>query len=53
MKQIRQELKARYDIDADRKTIYDDLAAIDRFVPIRMTGDGRGSRYEQWDPAKE
>lgn len=53
VKQIQRELRDRYDIEADRKTIYSDLAVIDRFVPIRMVGSGRTARYERWDPAKQ
>lgn len=52
VKQIRRELRDRYDIEADRKTIYSDLAVIDRFVPIRMVGSGKTARYERWDPMK-
>ena len=32
--QILRELDLKYDIKADRKTIYSDICAIDRFVPI-------------------
>lgn len=49
---IQRELLNRYDISADRKTIYDDLAVIDRFIPIRMKWAGRKSKYERWEPAK-
>lgn len=49
---IRRELLDRYDISADRKTIYDDLAVIDRFIPIRMKQAGRNSEYERWKPGE-
>lgn len=32
--EIQQVLEQKYEIYADRKTIYDDIAALDRFIPI-------------------
>jgi predicted DNA-binding transcriptional regulator YafY len=40
--QILRELEVRYDILADRKTIYADLQAIDRFMPLEVTSGPRG-----------
>ena len=46
--QILAELKSRFGITADRKTIYSDVAAIDRIVPIKGI-PGRGGGYCRWD----
>jgi predicted DNA-binding transcriptional regulator YafY len=40
--QILSELERRYDIKADRKTIYSDIMAIDRFMPVDVTGGRYG-----------
>ena len=40
--QILRELEVRYDILADRKTIYTDLQAIDRFMPLDVTAGAHG-----------
>lgn len=45
MKQILSELDSKYDIQADRKTIYTDIYAIDRFIPIESTC-GRNGGYQ-------
>ena len=42
-KDIQRILNLRYGIQADRKTIYSDICAIDRFTPIRSKrGQGGG-----------
>lgn len=46
--QILHELDLRYDIKADRKTIYSDVQAIDRFMPIEAT-PGRFGGYKRID----
>lgn len=45
---ILRNLSAKYGITADRKTIYDDIYAINRFVPIEST-PGRGGGYQVVD----
>lgn len=40
--QILRELDLKYDIQADRKTIYSDIIAINRFVPIESIGGQHG-----------
>lgn len=42
--QILRELEMHYDITCDRKTLYGDVAAIDRFTPIEITA-GRGGGF--------
>lgn len=46
--QILNRLKSQFDIEADRKTIYSDLMAIDRFMPLQVeTGcDGGTHKYD-------
>lgn len=46
--QIIRELDLKYDIQADRKTIYSDIVAIDRFVPIESIA-GNGGGYQMVD----
>lgn len=42
-RQIIQRLESRYGFTADRKTIYSDIAAIDRIIPIKViTGKNGG-----------
>ena len=41
-RQILEELQSHYGITADRKTIYSDVAAIDRIVPIKVIPGCRG-----------
>jgi predicted DNA-binding transcriptional regulator YafY len=41
-------LERRYGVTCDRKTIYDDKAAINRVVPIR-TIRGKSGGYILWD----
>ena len=41
-------LDLKYDIRCDRKTIYDDIRAIDRFLPIKPTCGMYGG-FEKWD----
>lgn len=43
--QIARELDVKYNIKVDRKTIYSDLAAIDRFIPLDATS-GRFGGYK-------
>lgn len=45
VKQIQEELDLRYDIQCDRKAIYDDIMAIDRFRPITYEGQKGGYVY--------
>ena len=48
--QILRELELHYDIQADRKTIYADLQAIDRFMPLEVTtGAGGGFKRINWE----
>lgn len=48
--QILRELEVRYDIIADRKTIYTDLQAIDRFMPLEVSvGPGGGYKRIDWE----
>ena len=47
-KQIINLLQRRYGITVDRKTIYSDIAAINRIVPI-MSIAGRNGGYVYWD----
>ena len=42
--QILRELEMHYNITCDRKTLYGDVAAIDRFLPIDIQA-GRGGGY--------
>lgn len=46
--QILRELDLKYDIQVDRKTIYSDMCAIDRFVPIESMG-GQNGGYKMVD----
>lgn len=41
-KEILRRLKQKYGIVADRKTIYSDVAAINRFIPIKITAGPKG-----------
>ena len=48
--QILREPELRYDIKVDRKTIYSDIQAIDRFMPVEVTyGPGGGFRIIDWE----
>ena len=46
--QIIGRLKSQFDIEVDRKTIYSDLIAIDRFIPLRVYGghNGGAQKYD-------
>ena len=46
--QILDELQAHYGITADRKTIFSDIRAIDRIMPIKVVPGKRGG-YCLWD----
>ena len=46
--EIQRRLEARYNIVVDRKTIYSDIYAIDRFIPIDARG-GRNGGYMKYD----
>ena len=50
--QILAELKSHYGIIADRKTIYADVAAIDRIIPIKVKMGNKGG-YCLCDVLKE
>jgi hypothetical protein len=41
-------LKSQFDIEADRKTIYSDLMAIDRFIALQVGGgcNGGAQKYD-------
>lgn len=45
---ILRRLDAQYGIAADRKTIYDDLRAIDRFIPLDIRR-GAGGGVQKYD----
>ena len=47
-RQILDELSAKWDITADRKTICSDIAAINRIMPVLST-TGYGGGYRLWD----
>lgn len=49
---ILNELERKYDIVADRKTIYDDIRAVDSFIPIKSTGGWNGG-FVKFDVLKE
>ena len=51
-RQIISMLEKRYGVRYDRKTIYDDIAAINRFVPIKAI-PGRNGGYIYWDVLAE
>ena len=44
--QILNRLKSQFDIEADRKTIYSDLMAIDRFIPLQVDGGCNGGAHK-------
>lgn len=46
--EIKNRLDLHYDIQADRKTIYSDVAAINRFIPIESTS-GKYEGYRKID----
>lgn len=50
--QLMKMLRCRYGIIVDRKTIYDDVRAINRFAPIKSLY-GRNGGYIYWDVLKE
>ena len=43
--QILGDLERKYDIHADRKTIYDDIAVLTQFMPITTCGAGHSHKY--------
>lgn len=47
-RQIQDELERKYGITADRKTIYDDIQAVNRFIPVEGIG-GRNGGFEVVD----
>ena len=47
--EILRRLDLQYDIKADRKTIYADMCAIDRIVPLDVM-TGRNGGYKKYDP---
>ena len=49
---ILRKLDLEYDIQANRKTIYADIAALNRFMNIVSVGEGRG-HYWQYIDMKE
>ena len=38
-------LELEYDISVERKTVYDDIAVLTRFMPIDVVGRGRSHKY--------
>lgn len=50
--EILRRLDLQYDIKADRKTIYSDICAIDRFMPLEITA-GKNGGYQKYDLWKE
>ena len=46
--EIQRRLDLQYDIQVDRKTIYSDICAIDRFIPIE-TIPGSGGGFKKWN----
>ena len=46
--QIISRLKSQLDIEVDRKTIYSDLMAIDRFIPLQVESgyNGGAQKYD-------
>lgn len=46
--QIIAELQSHYGITAERKTVYADIAAINRILPIKVI-PGRSGGYSRWD----
>lgn len=47
-RQIQRELDLHYGIVADRKTIYSDICAVDRFIPIEIL-PGRYGGFQKVD----
>lgn len=47
-KEIQQELERKYEIRADRRTIYDDIYVLNQFVPIESTR-GPGGGFQRVD----
>ena len=45
--EIADRLKSRYDIDANRKTILDDIYALTRFINIQYAGRNKGYYIER------
>lgn len=43
--EIQRMLELEYDISVERKTVYDDIAVLTRFLPIDVVGSGRNHRY--------
>ena len=41
-RQIQRELDLRYDIQANRKTIYNDIYAINKIIPVETKSGARG-----------
>ena len=39
-------LKSQFDIEVDRKTIYSDLMAIDRFIPLQVESGCNGGAHK-------
>lgn len=43
---IIEKLYLEYDIEVDRKTVYDDIAVLTRYMMIEQYGVGRGTYYQ-------
>lgn len=50
--EIEEALSLRYDIQVDRKTLYDDISVIDKIFPIEIHRRGRLSYYQRVDVLK-
>lgn len=46
--EIIRRLNAQYDIQVDRKTIYSDICAIDRIMPVEVFV-GKNGGYRKWE----
>ena len=51
-KEIQQRLDQKYDIQASKLTIYRDICAIDRFMPIKATAGFNGG-FKKYDVLEE
>lgn len=40
VREISQRLEREYDIECDRKVIYQDIAALSRFIPVMQSREG-------------
>jgi predicted DNA-binding transcriptional regulator YafY len=45
-REIIEKLSLQYDIEVERKTVYDDIAVLTRYMMIEQYGVGRGTYYQ-------